>query len=434
MPSSPKARTSGSSDARGSVEVGANEAERIRNRVLGAGSVDDPYPRYDALRESGPVHEGTIAAAFALEGAPATPTTDGPKQFSCYDWATVEQVLCDGETFSSTWYKPLLEPTVGTSLIQLDGAEHRRHRELIQPALRRSRVDGWRDRWIQPTVDRILDDCIARGGPVNLYTELCAQLPIYTIASAFGIAGDDVAHFHDLAIRTVGGAVDPADSMRASHEIAKYLGDVVADRRAHPKDDLISLLCTAEMRDAEGGGRHVLDDEEILAFARVMLPAGAGTTYRGLGCLLLGLLQTDQLELLRSERHRLDDAIEEALRWEQPLTSLGRVATRDTELAGVPIPKGSQVYACVAAANHDPSRWPDPHRFDITREHRVHASFGLGPHLCIGMHLARVELRTAMNAILDRLPGLRLDPDAPEPWITGLVFRMPTAVPVVFEA
>jgi cytochrome P450 len=415
------------------IEIGANPAERARNRMSGAGSVDDPYPRYDALRESGPVHEGTIAAAFGLAGA-ALPGPSQRRQFSCYDWATVEQVLCDGDTFSSRWYQPLLEPTVGVSLLQLDGAAHRRHRELAQPALTRSQVDGWRERWVQPTVDRILDECIERGGPVDLYTELCANLPVYTIASAFGIAGDDVSRFHELAIRAVGGVTtDPGDAMRASQEIAGYLRGVVADRRKSPRDDLISILSRAEMREAEGGGRHVLTDDEILAFARVMLPAGAGTTYRGLGCLLLGLLQTGQLERLRRERWRLEDAIEESLRWEQPLTSLGRIATRDTELAGVAIPAGSEVYACLAAANHDPARWADPHRFDIAREHKVHASFGLGPHLCIGIHLARLELRTAMNGILDRLRGLQLDPDAPEPWITGLLFRMPTAVPVVFD-
>jgi cytochrome P450 len=342
-------------------------------------------------------------------------------------------VLCDGATFSSSWYVPTLTPTVGVSLLQLDGKEHRRHRELAQPAFIRSEVDSWRERWVQPTVDRILAEILARGGPANLYSELCAHLPVYTIASAFGVAGEDVQRFHELAIRAVGSMGDPADAMSASREIATYLRKVVADRRVNPKDDLISVLSNAEMRDAEGAGRHTLDDEEILAFARVMLPAGAGTTYRGLGCMLIGLLQTDQLELLRCERHRLEDAIEESLRWEQPLTSLSRLATRDTELAGVAIPAGSVVNVCIGAANHDPARWPDPHRFDITRERRVHASFGLGPHLCIGMHLARLELRTAMNGILDRLPGLRLDPAAPEPWITGLMFRMPTAVPVVFD-
>ena len=228
-------------------------------------------------------------------------------------------------------------------------------------------------------------------------------------------------------------ATNPADAYAASQEIGAYLREVVADRRAHPRDDLISVLSRAEMRELDGSGeRHVLDDEEILAFARVMLPAGAGTTYRALGCLLFGLLQTGQMDLLRRERERVDDAIEESLRWEGPLTSLGRIATRDTELAGVSIPEGSVVNACLGAANHDPTRWEDPHRFDITRERRVHSSFGLGPHLCVGMHLARLELRTAVHGVLDRLPGLRFDPDAPTPWITGLLFRIPTAVPVVF--
>ena len=96
-------------------------------------------------------------------------------------------------------------------------------------------------------------------------------------------------------------------------------------------------------------------------------------------------------------------------------------------------PEGSVVHACLAAANHDPSRWEDPHRFDIDREQKPHSSFGLGPHLCIGMHLARMEMRTAMNSILDQLPGLQFDPDAPKPWVTGLLFRMPTAVPVIFD-
>jgi cytochrome P450 len=414
------------------IEVGANPAERSRNRATGAGAIDDPYPRYDELRESGPVHEGTVPAAFGLPGS-AVPGWPERPVFSCYDWDTVDEVLSNPETFSSRWYQPTLEPTVGASLIQLDGEAHRRHRELAQPALLRGQVERWSERWIQPTADRILDDCVASGGRQDLYAKLCAHIPVYTIASSFGIAGDDVPHFHELAIRAVGGVVaDPLDALRASQEIAVYLQRVVAERRANPRDDLISVLCTAEMRDADGG-RHVLDDEEILAFVRVMLPAGAGTTYRGLGCMLLGLLQTGQLERLQRERWRLEEAIEEALRWEQPLTSLGRIAVRDTELAGVRIPEGSVVYACLAAANHDPARWPDPHRFDIARERRVHASFGLGPHFCIGAHLARLEMRTVMNALLDRFPKLRLDPDAPEPWITGLLFRMPTAVPVVLD-
>jgi len=427
-PSSDKSETG----AQPRIEVGANAAERARNRATGVGSIDDPYPRYDELRETGPVHEGSVLRAFGIDdGGMGWP---GRPQFSCYDWETIDAVLSDKDTFSSRWYQPTLEPTVGVSLIQLDGEEHRRHRELVQPALLRGRIESWSARWIQPTVDRILDECVEHGGRVDLYAKLCAHLPVYTIASSFGVAGDDVPHFHELAIRAVGGVSgDPADAMKASQEIAEYLRRVVADRRARPTDDLISVLCRAEMRD-EDGGRHVLDDDEILAFARGMLPAGAGTTYRGLGCMILGLLRTGQLETLERERHRLEDAIEESLRWEQPLTSISRIATRDTELAGVAIPEGSVVSVCLAAANHDPARWPDPHRFDITRERRVHASFGLGPHFCIGAHLARLEMRTALTTILDRFPNVRLDPDAPEPWITGLLFRMPTAVPVILDS
>jgi cytochrome P450 len=282
-------------------------------------------------------------------------------------------------------------------------------------------------------VDRILDELIGRAEPVDLYAELCAKVPVFTIASSFGVAEKDVPHFHELAVLQAGAVGTPADRLRAAEEIADYLKEVIERRRKDPADDLIGLLCSIEIEDPEDGSQHRLSDDEILAFARLMLPAGSGTTYRSLGCLLLALLETDQIERVRADRSLLDPAIEESLRWEQPLTSVARLITRDCELAGVQLPAGAIMHASIAAANHDPSRWEDPHRFDLDREQKPQASFGLGPHLCVGMHLARMELRTAMNAILDRLPNLRLDPDAPKPWVTGLLFRMPTAVPVVFD-
>jgi cytochrome P450 len=415
------------------VLIGANDADRARNLATGAGLVDDPYSKYAELRETGPVHEGTISAAFGLEGPEGQSWRDR-RQFACYDWETVDTVLRDNHTYSSEWYVPTLRPVVGRSIIEMDEPEHRRYRSLVQPAFTRMEIEGWRKRWIQPAVDEIVAGFLARGGPVDLYAELCARVPVYTIARSFGIAAQDVSHFHELAITSVGVVTDPALRIRAADEIADYLRRVIAERRRSPSDDLISVLCTVELEDPETGKRERLDDEEILAFARIMLPAGAGTTYRGLGCLFLGLLQTGQLEKLRANRGLLDAAIEESLRWEQPLTSIGRLCTRDTELAGVKIPAGSAMHASVAAANRDPARWEDPDHFDIERPLRPHASFGSGPHLCIGMHLARTEMRTAINAVLDRLPGLRLDPDADEPWITGLLFRTPTAVPVVFDA
>jgi cytochrome P450 len=274
---------------------------------------------------------------------------------------------------------------------------------------------------------------IERGGPVDLYAELCAKVPVFTIASAFGVAAEDVPRFHELAVTQTGVTGTIEDRMRAAQEIADSLEDVIERRRVEPSDDLIGLLCKVEIEDPDDGSRHRLDDDEILGFARLMLTAGSGTTYRALGCLLFALLETDQIERVRADRTLLGAAIEESLRWEQPLTSAGRLVTRDTELAGVQLPKGSIMNACLASANHDPKRWDDPHRFDLDRKPQPHASFGSGPHLCIGMHLARMEMRTVMDGVLDRLPGLRLDPDAQKPWITGLLFRMPTAVPVIFD-
>jgi cytochrome P450 len=192
-------------------------------------------------------------------------------------------------------------------------------------------------------------------------------------------------------------------------------------------------MSVAEVVD-DDGERHRLDDGEILAFARLLLTAGAGTTYRGLGSLLVALLSDpEQLDRVRDDRALVEPAIEEGLRFEQPLSAVTRLAMRDCELGDVAIPAGSFVHAGIGAANHDPARWEDPDRFDVGRRPLPHATFGGGAHFCIGVHLARMEIRAALETVLDRLPGVRFDPDAPVPHVTGLTFRMPTAVPVVWE-
>ena len=379
------------------------------------------------------MHAGGISAAFGLTGPDTLLWTDRP-QFSCYDWESVDAVLRDAETFSSSWYEPSLAPVVGRSVIQLDDREHRRARSLVLPAFSRREMERWQARLVRPLVDEILDGVLARGGPIDLYSELCAVVPVFTIARSLGIPAAEVPRFHELAISAVAVVGEMAERMRASQEIADTLVRLVAERRARPGDDLLSWLCSVEALDPEDGARHRLSESEVLTFARLLLPAGAGTTYRGLGLMLLALLETGQLELLRRDPSRIDAAIEEALRWEQPLTAVGRIARRDARLAGVAIPKGSAVHACLAAANHDPARWEDPERFDLTRAPRAHASFGSGPHLCAGIQLARMEMRTVLAALLERVPGLRLDPAAPRPTVTGLLFRMPTALPVLTDA
>ena len=145
------------------------------------------------------------------------------------------------------------------------------------------------------------------------------------------------------------------------------------------------------------------------------------------------LAQPDQLESVRADRSLIPQAIEEALRLETPLLNITRLATRDTEIGGVAVPEGSTIMLMLAAANREETRYEEPDRFDITRDNpKPHMSFGHGPHVCLGIHLARVEMRVALNLLLDRLPELRLDPSADDPHIRGQVFRSPTSLPVLF--
>jgi len=165
-----------------------------------------------------------------------------------------------------------------------------------------------------------------------------------------------------------------------------------------------------------------------------LLPAGAETTYRSSSNLLFGLLTNpDQLRALADDRSLLPQAIEEGVRWEPPLTGIVRLATEDVEVDGVPVRCGSVVNVCIAAANRDETRWERPDAFDLFRPAKAHVSFALGPHTCLGMHLARMETTVAVETILDRLPNLRLDPSAEDVHISGVTFRAPRALPVVVD-
>jgi cytochrome P450 len=153
-----------------------------------------------------------------------------------------------------------------------------------------------------------------------------------------------------------------------------------------------------------------------------------------LGNLLFGLLSNqDQLDAVRADRSLIPQAIEEAVRWDAPLLNITRVTTNDTELGGVQIPQGCSVMPMLGSANRQEDRYPNPDQFDIFRQAKVPISWGHGVHVCLGMHLARLEMRTAINLLLDRLPNLRLDPDGDDPHIRGMVFRSPTSLPVLFD-
>ena len=223
-------------------------------------------------------------------------------------------------------------------------------------------------------------------------------------------------------------AFDWNRGVAASEQLRDYFAGILAERRRKPAEDVISVLAQAEL----DGQR--LTDEEIFAFLRLLLPAGAETTYRSSSNLVFALLtHPDQLEAVRRDRALLPRAIEEGLRWEPPLTGIMRVVTKDVELGGAQLPAGSVVSVSVGTANRDEHRWAEPERFDIFRAPQPHTAFALGAHTCLGLHLARMETTVVVNTLLDRLPGLRLDPEADDVHIRGVAFRAPAHLPVVFD-
>jgi len=282
-----------------------------------------------------------------------------------------------------------------------------------------------------PVVDEMIDGFVDRGR-AELVREMTYRYPVQVIAVILGLPREDYEQFHRWAsaIISVGGR--PMEGVQASSELRAYLERVLEDRRAQPRDDLVSDLAVAE----SDGER--LGDEEIFSFLRLLLPAGAETTYRATGNLVFGLLSDpDQLDALRADRSLLTAAVEEAIRWEPPLLITSRVAARDAEVAGTAIPAGSQVIPNIGSANRDETRWDHAEDFDLFREAKPVISFGVGPHMCLGMHLARMEMRAAVNRLLDRCPNLRFDPEAldrDDPHIHGETFRSPTTLPVLFDA
>lgn len=381
--------------------------------------VTNVHERLKEARQRGPV----------MLGNPFTETlgsTIKPADVTVLGYDAAEQVLTDPETFSSDIYEMIMGPVMGRTLLQMDGAEHRANRALVSPAFRTKLMQRWEAELVQVVVDELIDSMVQRGR-ADLVREFTFAFPVQVIARLLGLPRRDYPRFQRLSIELLNVVYDWDRGIAAAKEIGEYLAGVLAERRREPSDDLISELASVEV----DGSR--LTDEEIFAFVRLMLPAGVETTYRSSGNLLVALLsEPSNLEQVVANRAQLPRAIEEALRWEPPITSIVRRATRDTTLGGVDVDAGMNVNVSVASANRDPDRFPHPDEFDLGRKNISHLTFGHGPHVCLGMHLARMETRVALNALFDRLPGLRLDPDAAAPHIAGVAFRSPATLPVLF--
>lgn len=394
--------------------------------AAGAGAVRNPYPQFAELRREAPIHEGSLWDLIGFHEPMGALLYGDVPQFSVVSYETVSHVLRDGQTFSSSGYAPTMGVVMGHSILEMGDPEHKRYRSLIEQGFTRKAMERWEREIITPVVNRCID-AFADRGRADLVRELTFPFPIHVICAMLGLPEEDVPAFHRWAVALINVGSDPPRGLAASQRLHDYLDGIIDRKREAPADDLIGALARAEL---DG---HRLDNEQIIAFLRLLLPAGGETTYRSSGSLIFGLLaRPEQLEALRRDRSLLPQAMEEGLRWEPPLTTIGRWAARDTEIAGVEIPAGSALTVGIGSANHDETRWESPEEFDLFRKPLANVAFASGPHVCLGMHLARVETTIALNAILDRLPGLRLDPDAEDVHVTGFVFRAPTSLPVLF--
>ncbi len=387
-----------------------------------AGDSRNPYLGFDAKRRDTPIER---RRNVSFDGS-----DNGADMYYVYRYDDVATVLRDNITFCSGSIRELLEVVMGPyPLVGMDEPEHKRLRSLVAQAFRQKTLAHWNDDVVGPVVDDTIDTFIERG-EAELVREFTYLYPVQVIGALLGLPREDYQYFQPRALALTNVAAQPEPGLIAAVELRDYFSGILDARRKEPRDDLISELVNAEL-DGE-----VLGDEEIFSFLRLLLPAGAETTYRATGNLIYALLtHPDQFEALKADRSLMTQTIEELIRWESPLTITSRQCTRDTEIGGVKIPAGADVVAGVGSANHDPTRWENADDFDIFRPVIPHISFGVGVHMCLGMHLARMEMAKAVERLIDRCPNLRLDEEAvarDDVHIHGENFRSPTSLPVLF--
>jgi len=403
------------------LDQSIRDAQDKFNAGMGADGDASPYPLLRELREQSPVHAGWPEMGMIGNSG------DGKPTFTAYTFDVVKAIFTDNITFSTRCYEDVVRPLQGPTILEMQEPEHAVYRRLHEFAFARSSMKRWEAELVGPLVVSTIDK-LKDAKRADMVDTVFMPIPVRVIAALLGLPEADVGQFHRLAIDLLGFRADMDCAMRASAEMKEYFVGILADKRKSPQNDMVSILAGAEINGVR------MSDEQIYGFMRNLLPAGAETTSRSTASLAMGLLtHPDQLDAVREDRSLLPQAIEEGIRWETPLLNFMREVTVDTELGGVEIPKGATMMLSLGSANHDETRWNDPESFNIFRERKPHIGFAHGAHVCLGMHLARLESSKIFNALFDELPGLRLDPAAPAPYVTGVMFRSPPRLDVVWD-
>src|ERR1700734_4242237 len=384
--------------------------------------IRDPYPYFAQKRDGAGVFHGTVIDYSN------TPESLRPKNsFAAMSFDAVNTAFRDGKIFSSPYYDNTIGLFIGPSILAMQGKKHREHRNLVSAAFKSKALARWEPEIVRPICGALIDEFIDTGH-ADLVRDFTFEFPTRVIAKLLGLPADDLPTFRQRAVQLINYTIKYERAFEASAALKDYFLEQIERRRANPTEDIIGDLVTAEI-DGEK-----LSDEAIYSFLRLLLPAGLETTYRSSGNLLFLLLtHPQQFDAVQADHALIAPAIEEGLRFETPLTTGHRFTTEDTGLEEMRIPAPSAVDLSSGSANRDPRRCRGPEEFDVSRQPTPHISFAAGEHTCLGLHLARMETRVALECLLSRVTNIQLVTDD-DPHIYGQPFRSPTALPVTFDA
>ncbi len=383
----------------------------------------DPFPFYRKLRERDPFHrtypgDGWVLTRYDDVSAVLSDRTFSADERHQRRW---ERIRRRGERLGIP--DPYEEGRA--SMLRIDAPDHTRLRGLVSKAFTPRAIDAMRPR-IASLLDEVFEG-IPRSGRFDLISRFASPFPVSVIAEMLGVAVEDRDRFRawsDSVIMTLGDSteVELLRAQTAMEELGEYLTGVCDERRREPRDDMLTSLVQAE----EAGDK--LSEVELLTTCVLLLVAGNETTTKLLANSMLALLRNpEQLEILAAEPKRIPGAVDEFLRYDGPVQLTSRMVCEDREFRGHRLRKGQQVILMLAAANRDPEQFDRPDELDVTRDGVRHLALSAGSHFCLGAQLARLEAGLALEALITRLPGLRLC-DEEIRWGSNTILRGPEAL------
>ncbi len=399
--------------------------------LLDPAVLQDPFALYRWAHEHAPI--GTIA---------------GTPMIAVMSYDLVSEATARVEDFSNGFTKALsgamsqdpdvmaiLEtgwPQVET-LLTADPPVHTHFRKLVNLAFSMKRVEAL-EAGIRAKVNALIDAFIDRG-ECEFVSEFCVPLPVQLISEQLGFGVDEhgmVKRWSDAFTDRLGQLISKERELECAREVVEYQRAVkvkIDERRRAPSDDLLSDIVNARI-----DGETPLEDAEILSIVQQLMVAGNETTTHAMaGGIVQLALAPEQADKVRANPKLIGNLVEETLRTESPTAGMWRVATRDTELGGMAIAKGTMMMLRYAAANRDPAKFPDPDSFDVERSNaRAHLAFGRGIHMCVGNMLSRKEMAVAYELLLGRMGDIRIKDGAALTVAPNMLLRGLTAVPITF--